>query len=45
MKITFKIKQAKTNFGQSLYLIGNKDYIGDWKVSKYTFNIQIWTLD
>jgi hypothetical protein len=33
MQVTFQIKDAKTNLGQSLFLVGNKLELGQWKVS------------
>lgn len=33
MNVTFQIKDAKTNLGESLFLVGNKDELGKWDVS------------
>ena len=33
MHVTFQMKDAKTNLGQSLYLVGNKVELGEWNVS------------
>ena len=35
MHVTFQMKDAKTNLGQSLYLVGNKVELGEWNVSDY----------
>ncbi len=32
MQVTFQINDAKTSFGQSLFLVGNKIELGQWKV-------------
>lgn len=33
MHVTFQIKEAKTNFGQSVFLLGNKAELGEWKIN------------
>ena len=33
MHVIFKINKAKTEFGQSVHIIGNQKAIGSWKVS------------
>jgi hypothetical protein len=33
MHITFKLKNANTNYGEQIYVVGNKLHLGQWKVS------------
>jgi hypothetical protein len=35
MHVTFYIKDAKTNLGESLFLVGNKAELGGWDVSNW----------
>ena len=34
MHVTFQIKDAKTNLGQSVFVLGNKAELGEWKINK-----------
>lgn len=33
IKLTFVVRNAPTQMGQALYLVGNKSCLGDWQVS------------
>ena len=38
MHVIFKINKAKTEFGQSVHIIGNQKAIGAWKVSHHSIH-------